>query len=837
MKSPVDPSRRALRGRGVCNGAVRGGGDSARESRPRSPRQGVARGLALGALTIPAACKGASLDVLSPGQLCSAVEAGDTAGAVNTYVIDADGVTFSLPSARMRVQVCKEDILRVQYATGGTFPAKTSLSVNASWGTPTFCVSDAGGVVTIATARVKAKVDTATGRVTYTDLADHIVLAEAEKSLTPVEAEGIATKRVETAFDSPKTEALFGLGQHPDGVMNRKGTDQHIFNTDAQSNVPVLVSNRGYGIYWDNYSTSDFHGAEAHNTRFRYVSEAGDMVDYYFFYGPSLDRVVALYRIATGAAPMLPKWAYGLFQSKDRYQSQDELLAVKDGYRKNGIPIDSIAQDWYYWTPYAWGSHYMDESRYPDPASLVTQMHDANVHAMISVWPLYEHVNTQRKADELDDYNALDRLGALYPSTTSTHFYDVFNAAAGTLVYRQMNDRLVMKYGWDAIWVGNGEPVGYPSPVDVRAVDTALGKGLFYVNAYPLQHAKALYEGWRNIGQSQKRVYTLTRGSFAGQQRYSATCWSGDIACDFPTLTKQIPAGLNFALAGMPYWTTDIGGYFGHNVDWSAAANNELFTRWFQFGAFCPMFRIHGGGSRELYGDQWSPATKANLLAIDNLRYRLMPYIYSLAWKVTSEGYTIMRHLVFDYPTDTNVFELKDQFLFGPSLLVNPVVAAGVTKRAVYFPAGRWYDFWSGSAADGGKTSVVDAPLSRLPLFVKAGSILPMGPTLQFATQSIDPLEVRIYEGADGAFSLHEDEGDSYDYESGGRSRIDLKWNDAAHELTIGAREGSYTGMPQRRTFNIVWVGSDHGVGVDVTVSPDRVIAYDGAEVVVGKNR
>jgi alpha-D-xyloside xylohydrolase len=368
--------------------------------------------------------------------------------------------------------------------------------------------------------------------------------------------------------------------------------------------------------------------------------------------------------------------------------------------------------------------------------------------------------------------------------------------------------------------------------VNVRAATTALGKGALYINAYPLQHSKALYEGWRRVGPNNKRVYNLTRSGFAGQQRYATTCWSGDIDSDFPTFARQVPAGLNFSIAGIPYWTTDIGGYWGHSVDWTTAANNELFTRWFQYGAFNPIFRVHGGGARELYGNQWSATTKANLLKIDNLRYRLMPYIYALAGKVTNEAYTMMRPLVFDYQSDTNVYGIKDQFMFGPAFLVNPVITAGATSRSVYFPAGTWYDFWTGATTMGGSRVTVTAPLSQIPLYVKAGSIVPMGPNIQYATQSIDPLEIRIYKGKDATFTLYEDEGDTYGYETGQSSRIVFSWSESSQQLTIGARTGSYAGMPTSRTFNVVWVAANHGVGVDVTAA-DQVVTYGGAAMVV----
>ncbi len=748
-------------------------------------------------------------------------------------MVDANGVTFTLNPGRLRLQVCKEDIIRVQYTTASSIPTKTSLSVNNDWASPpTFCVAEDSGNVIITTSRIKAKINTTTGVVSYTDPNDKLILSEDSKTMTPATVEGVSTNKIQTVFSSPENEALFGLGQHQDSVMNRKGTTEHILNANTQINIPMLVSNRGYGIFWDNYSTSDFYGNDSNNTKYRYVSEAGDLVDYYFFYGPSIDQVIALYRTTTGTAPLFPKWAYGLFQSKDHYGSQSEILSVKDGYRNANIPVDVIVQDWDYWDPYTWGSHIMDESRYPDPAMLMTTLHAANLHGMISIWPEYEYTGTPRKAGDQDNYNALNAIGALYPSGGNHHFYDTFNAAARTLVYQQIYEELLGKYGWDAIWADNTEPQPYPDSLNIRSVMTALGKGALYVNAYPLQHNKALYEGWRKVGPNGKRVYILTRSAFAGQQRYGAACWSGDISCDFATFTKQIPAGLNYALAGMPYWTTDIGGYFGAGTDWSSSGNNELFTRWFEFGAFCPVFRVHGQGARELYGSQWSAATKANLLAVDNLRYRIMPYVYSLAFRVTSEGYTMMRHLIFDYPDDSNVFNIMDQFMFGSAFLVNPVTAAGATNRSVYLPAGTWYDFWTGATQSPGSKVMVDAPLSQIPLFVRAGSIVPMGPMIQYATQSIDPLEVRIYKGKDASFTLYEDEGDTYSYEAGQHAQITFDWNEAAQQLTVRARSGTYTGMPMTRTFNVVWVGANHGVGVAVGAA-DQVVKYDGSEVVV----
>ncbi|HZL21463.1 MAG TPA: glycoside hydrolase family 31 protein, partial [Polyangia bacterium] len=747
-----------------------------------------------------------------------------------SYTVDSTGVTFSVGSGRMRLQVCQEDVIRIEYTTATSIPAKTSLSVSATWGTPSFCVTDAGGVLTIATSRMKAKVNESSGLVTYTDLNDNLLVSESGKSLKPATVEGFATNTVQAAFNSPASEALFGLGQHQDGVINRKGSTLHMLNANTEIQIPVLVSNKGYGLFWDNYSTTDFAGNVAGNTQYSFSSETGDLVDYYFFYGPTIDQVIANYRTTTGAAPLYPKWAYGLFQSKDHYQSSSELLSVEQGYRNNNIPVDVIVQDWQYWSPYVWGSQLMDPSRYPDPAGLVNQLHAANVHTMISIWPLYQTRSpaTPMVTGELDPFNALNAIGALYPDTSGGlyHFYDTFNSMARTLTYQYDHDRLIAKYGWDAIWADNTEPQGYPDGVNVHAASTALGKGAFYINAYPLEHNRGIYEGWRSMGPDNKRVYVLTRSAFAGQQRYAAGCWSGDINATASVYAAQIPGGLSFAISGMPYWTTDIGGYFG-------TPSEELFTRWFQFGAFCPTFRIHGQAPKELYGSQWSAQGKANMLAVDNLRYRLMPYIYSLAWMVTSQGYTIMRPLMFDFQNDAKVYGITDQFMFGPALLVNPVTTMGATSRSVYLPAGTWYDFWLGSTTMGGGTSTANAPLGQIPLYVRAGSIVPMGPMIQYATQSADPLEIRVYKGQDGSFTLYEDEGDSYDYESSQYAQIRFSWDDTAQQLTIGARSGSYTGMLASRTFNVVWVGANHGSGIGVTASPDQVVHYSGTEVVV----
>jgi alpha-D-xyloside xylohydrolase len=600
--------------------------------------------------------------------------------------------------------------------------------------------------------------------------------------------------------------------------MNYRGKTQWLDQANMEVALPFLLSNKGYGILWDNYSRTLFDGALASASQYKFESESGPCIDYYFMYGENPDGVIAAYRLATGDAPMFPKWAYGLFQSMDRYENCQDLFRVSQTYREKQIPFDCIVQDWRYWDPYPWGSHMMNEASYPDPKTMIDSLHRMNVHTMISIWPIHTEGDTY--------FTEFESIKANYPSSGTHHYYDPHNTKARIIYWRQLNERLFGKYGWDGWWADGCEPETWPDTYDCKAFTTALGPGTEYYNTYPLMHTTAVYEGWRN-DITGKRLFTLSRSAFSGQQRNATAVWSGDIKSNWEDFRKQLSAGLNFSLSGMPYWTTDIGGYWG--TDWTLPANRELFTRWFQFGAFCPIFRIHGKLERTLYSEQsWDVETRKNLLVYDRLRYRLMPYIYSLAWKVTHEQYTIMRQLVMDYPIDKNIQNIDDQFMFGPALLVNPVINEGITERSVYLPKGQWFDFWTGEKLTGGKTIKTAVPVGKLPLFVKSGSILPMGPDIQYANESIDPLEIRIYEGADGKFNLYEDEGDAYNYENGSYSIIPLRYKDKTSELTIGEHLGNYNGMPTERTFKIVKVKFGNGVGVEVTENVGKIVKYLG---------
>jgi alpha-D-xyloside xylohydrolase len=526
-------------------------------------------------------------------------------------------------------------------------------------------------------------------------------------------------------------------------------------------------------------------------------SEAATMIDYYFIYGPSLETVMSSYRDLTGQAPMPGRWAMGFWQSKERYNTQQEWLDIAREYRDRQEPIDNIVQDWFYWNPAPWGSHWFNPARYPDPAAGVKELHDEfHDHIMISVWGKFD---TAAPDDPLGaNYRTLNGRGMLYPGL---NYYDAFDPEARR-IYWDLMDKAIFSKGFDAWWLDASEP-----EVDMqkfRKTMTAQGLGARVLNAWPLEHTKGVYE-YQRAETSRKRVFILTRSAYAGQQRNAAATWSGDITASWDVYAHQIPAGLNFCLSGIPYWTTDIGAFFVPNYQFPGGSANpeyrELFTRWYQYGAFCPIFRVHGTDTpKELW--RFGP-NEAILAKYDRLRYRLMPYIYSQCWQITHAGGTLMRALVMDFREDKIARDLKDEFMFGPSILVAPVIKPGVTSRSVYLPAGTdWYDFWTKKRYPGGQWITAAAPIETLPLFVKAGSVLSIGPDVQWASEKPDaPLTVRVYPGVDGHLTLYEDEGDGYGYEKGQYATTELSWSEKTRTLSLGKRLGSYPGMPKEMRF------------------------------------
>jgi alpha-D-xyloside xylohydrolase len=734
------------------------------------------------------------------------------------YGACTEGATLPIGSNLLRLEVCADDIIHVLYAPSSSLPAKKSLVVVAGTAPAApFQKVDTGDTVVLMTARLRVSVNKMSGAITYGDLMGNIVLGEPDadgKRLTPAVIDNVKTYNLETWFSSPPGEALYGLGEHPALHTNYKGRDEPDLSQGTMTiPVPLLVSSRGYGLLWDNDSHMAFSGSAAGSTKFGMSMQSGAAIDYYFLYGPELDHVIGNYRRLTGPAPMFPKWAFGLMQSQRNLASQADLLALKDGYRGGAIPLDVLLQDFHYWDPAAMGSHVLDPARYPDPKGMIDELHAANVHFMIVVWPQFT------KGDA--NYQELASSNAMLAS--SGDVYNAFSDRGRAIFWRQLKDKLFV-LGVDSWWLEADEPLTTAAP----SMDVGIGKWMDLANAYPLLHTAGVYEGQR-ASDPTKRVFILSRSSFSGLQRNAAATRAGDMPSTADMLAAQVPAGLGFALSGLPYWTTDIGGWEG--TDWTLPENRDLFTRWFQFGAFCPIFRIHGQDvERKLFSTKsWDDATRANLLKADQLRYRLVPYLYSNAWRVTNEDYTLMRHLVLDFPADSNVYDISDQFMFGPALLVSPITAVGVTSRQVYLPNGVWHDFWTGGRVMGGSIVSASAPLDKIPLHVRGGSILPMGPMIQYASAPSDPIELRVYPGADGSFTLYDDEGDGYGYETGAYATIPMTWNDAAQTLTIGARTGSFSGMLARRTFNVVLVSPGYGTGLELSGTYQVTIPYDGS--------
>jgi len=771
---------------------------------------------------------------------------------VVSFTKNSDGITCTLDKGFLKVKICMDNMVEVKYTSLPLFLDKPSLVVTDEWkSTPGFTVAENAEEIVISTADLKVVVNRSDNSVRYTDLNGNIILSEdgsQGKKMTEATITGIPTYNCTTQFISPAGESLYGLGCHPEDSLsiNYKGRNQDMAIKYMTGAIPVLLSTRGYGLMWDNYSASSFFGAEAANTKFRYVSESGNMVDYYFIYGPGFDRIIAAYRVATGAAPMFPKWSFGLFQSQDRYKSQAEVLSVKDKYRNAKIPVDCIVQDWFYWEPNVIGSHVMWPERYPNPKAMVDELHKANIHAMISIWPVFS-----KGTNTFDQMAHSGGMTDILWDNAMTHildsYYDAHSPQARQLYWKQAYDSLVGRYGWDAWWVDQCEPDNGGNLDARRKSNFAIGRGIDYFNTYSLMHSTGLYDNWRK-DIPEKRAFFLIRQSFAGEQRNAATLWSSDITCTWNAFRNQVPQGINACASGIPYWTSDIGGYHFHWMppDWSTPSNRELFTRWFQFGAFSPIFRIHGKGERALFSDNWDAKTKSILLNYDNLRYRLIPYIYSLSWRVTSQGYTIMRSLAFDFREDEDIKSIPDQYMFGSAFLVNPVTrpmySLPGTKdlkgtRKVYLPkSAGWYDFWTGKLIPGGQTIDAAAPIETIPLYVKAGSIVPMGPYLQYATEKAsDPLEIRIYPGANAEFVLYEDENDTYNYEQGKYSTIIMSWNETENTLTIGSRQGNFPGMLKDRTLRIVWVSSNNGTGIE-PAKQALTVQYSGKELKINSN-
>ena len=590
---------------------------------------------------------------------------------------------------------------------------------------------------------------------------------------------------------------------------------------------------------------------EKEQNQFSFNSEAGSQLDYYFVHGKNMDSVIAAYRQLTGKAVMLPKWAFGKWQSRERYKTQAEMLEVAKTFRDRKIPLDNIVLDWSYWRENEWGSQEFDEKRFSNPDSLIAALQKTyRLKFMISVWPkFYEGIPAYNEFEQkgwLYKRNIADRqrdwIGKGYVST----FYDAFNEGAQKGFWDLINRKLYSK-GVDAWWMDASEPDILSNVSPQRRKDqmtpTALGPAALYLNAYPLQNAKGIYEGQRNADPG-KRVFILTRSAFGGLQRYASVTWSGDIASRWHDMHAQISAGVNFSMTGLPYWTMDIGGFavegrFERPNAQDLEEWRELNTRWYQFGAFVPLFRVHGQFPfREIYNiaPETHPAYQS-MLYYDKLRYRLLPYVYSLAGEAYHKDGTMMRGLVMDYPKDDKVININDQYLFGPSLLINPVYAYRQKQKSVYLPGGNgWYDLYTGKFEQGGNTISVSTPYERMPVYVKEGSIIPFGSDLQYTSEKpAADITLYVYTGRDASFTLYEDEGENYQYEKGAFATIRFDYNEKTKTLTIGKRQGKFNGMLEKRRFHIVWISKENPKGIDNAPRASKTIVYNGGVTTIKK--
>ena len=743
-----------------------------------------------------------------------------------TVAQTAQGFAAKIGNESLQVTVCGDDVIHVVAGPGD--PSASSphqpwmLEATKACPGAAFHLVKGAESASLATAALKVEFSLKRGNLTFSDLQGHSLLREGNReprTYEKAEVNGETAYHVTDRFSPDRMEGLYGLGQHQSGVFNYRGSTVELGQNNTDVAIPLLVSSKGYAVMWNTASLT--YVDNRFPSELSFSTLAGDAVDYYFIYGPEMDQVVHQYRSLTGHTPLFPKWAYGFFQSKDRYVSQQEVLDVAKRYRAEHIPIDGIVQDWFWWQKE--GDPVFNKN-FPDVRGELKTLHDEHFHAMLSVWGLFDTGSENYKKMTADRFMIGD-----------AHVYDATNPKAREFYWNNLAGKL-FDMGWDAFWLDSAEPEeAWPHMGDaiLRDKQLSIGSGARYTNIFPLAHTGGVSEHWRQTT-DQKRVFLLTRSAFLGQQRNGTTTWSGDIYSTYMNLQRQIPAGLNFALSGNPYWTTDIGGYF---QPFERPANDpayqKLYARWFEFGTFCPIFRTHGHRD---HNEMWTyDKVEPILLEYDRLRYRLMPYIYSLAWRVSSEDYTIQRPLVMDWRKDEKTWNIGDQFMFGPALMVNPVTKEDATRRDVYLPASpAWYDFWTGDAVAGGRDIEADAPLNRIPVYVRAGSIVPMGPEIEYADEKpAGPIELRVYTGADGSFSLYDDEGNNYDYRKGAHSVIPIRWNEAAKTLTIGDREGEYPGMPKERTFNIIWVGRNHGAGEGVAPKPDRTVRYSGKTVTV----
>ncbi len=705
-------------------------------------------------------------------------------------------------------------------------------------------ISDEGSnSVRVEAGDLLVRLNVETGKVSFETRAGKKLFTEKDSAshFAYLQNSGLPLYRVKQSFKLDEGEVIYGLGQQQTGLMNQRDQTLYLRNENMKICIPLFHSIKGYAVFWDNPSPT-FFVDNAEGTTFE--SEVGSCTDYYFVYGENADQVIAGLRNLTGQAPLYPLWTLGFMQSRERYKSQDELLEVVRRYRDLKLPLDGIVQDWQYWgSNLNWNSMSFDNPAFPDPQAMVDEVHRQNAHLMISVWPSF--------GPDTKQYQIFEEKKMLYdfetwPTNCKVRVYDAFDPEARDIYWSYL--KKLYDYGIDAWWLDATEPDHFD--IQDKDFETPTKDGTFRTvhNAYPLVSNQGVYEHLRAQPDNDKRAFLLTRSSYAGQQRYGSHSWSGDVVANWDVFRKQIAAGLNYSLCGIPYWGTDIGGFFAweYGDDIRNKAYHELHVRWFQFATFTPIMRSHNSSpvAVEVYqfgqkGD-WAYDVQEKFL---KLRYSLLPYIYSTSWQVTNQAGSFMRHLMMDFRKDKNVHLINDEYMFGRSLLVKAITTpmyvessgekhstfredfSSVKSTDVYLPSGSlWYDFWTDKQYTGGQTLKRETPIDQIPVYVKAGTILPIGPDVQYSTEKKwDDLKLSVYPGADGEFTLYEDEFDNYNYEKGAYTTLPMKWDEQTRTLTLEERSGSYPGMLASRKFRVVLYGGSSPV--------EKAITYTGKKV------
>jgi alpha-D-xyloside xylohydrolase len=761
------------------------------------------------------------------------------------------GIKSEILDTTIEIEFVSPTIVRVLKYPKKTDFSKTSLSVIKKPEKVKLKVKENENFYILSSSQLVVRIAREDATVSFHDLKNMPLFTEKKKGFdfSEINDAGEKTFKVSQSFQLDDEEAIYGLGILQTRKMSQRNQKIVMVQNNTQDFVPFFQSVKGYGVYWDNYSPTTF--TDDHNET-SFTSDVGNCVDYYFMLGGNADGVIAQMRDLTGRAPMFPLWTYGYWQSKERYKSQQEVVDVVKKYRELGVPLDGIIQDWQYWGDnYHWNAMEFLNPEFPDPKKFVDDVHDLNAHLLISIWssfgPKTKPYQELKEGNMLMDFATWPLSGKdVWPPDmnfpSGVRVYDAYNPAARDIYWKYLKNNL-LSIGIDGWWMDSTEPDHLNFEEKDLDNKTFMGSFRKVRNAYPLMTVGGVYDNHRNTA-SDKRVFILTRSAFAGQQSKGANTWSGDVFSSWDAFKDQIPSGLNFSMTGIPYWNTDIGGFFLNKFPKKLEDPDyrELYTRWLQFGTFCSMMRSHGADApREIY--QFGKKGDAIYDAVEkfiHLRYSLLPYIYSNSYEVTAKHSSMTRALVMDFPSDKNTHDIATQYMFGKSIMVVPVTDPLYTKAAgnanlkeadfttikstnVYLPAAtEWYDFWNNEKHQGGQTMSKETPIDVIPIYVRAGSIIPIGPKVQYAEEkNWKDLEIRVYTGQNGTFELYEDENDNYNYEKGKFSLIKFNWDQAKKTLTLNNRTGAFDGMLQDRNFKVVFI--------DATGNPvEKNISYAG---------